>query len=72
MLRAVIKSSWKSITLPILPRLLLIALRFAQPFLVNDVVSYLGTPGGSSSVGYGLIAAFALVFIGLAVRFCLR
>jgi len=52
------------------PRLALIALRLSQPFLISHALRYLTTSSEelSKNVGYGLIGAFALVFIGSAVR----
>lgn len=43
------------------------ALRFSLPFLVSDIITFANSPHISPNTGYGLIGAFALVFIGLAV-----
>lgn len=50
-------------------RLLLLALRVSQPFLIGRAVRFLEAPVDqvSNSAGYGLIGAFALVYIGAAV-----
>ena len=53
--------------MPVLPRLLLVGLRFSLPFLVSDSITYTKSSDVSPNTGYGLIGAFALVFIGLAV-----
>ena len=53
--------------MPVLPRLLLVGLRFSLPFLVSDIITYTKSSDVSPNTGYGLIGAFALVFIGLAV-----
>lgn len=53
--------------MPVLPRLLLVGLRFSLPFLVSDVITYTKSSYVSPNTGYGLIGAFALVFISLAV-----
>ncbi|KAL4789180.1 putative ABC transporter [Aspergillus venezuelensis] len=52
-----------------LPRLCLIGVNYAQPFLVNRVVSFLGQPDTPTSRGVasGLIAAYAIVYMGIAV-----
>ncbi|KAL4768688.1 putative ABC transporter [Aspergillus nidulans var. acristatus] len=52
-----------------LPRLCLIGVNYAQPFLVNRVVTFLGQPDTSTSRGVasGLIAAYAIVYMGIAV-----
>jgi hypothetical protein len=44
-----------------------VALRFSLPFLVSDIITYANSSDVSPNTGYGLIGAFALVFIGLAV-----
>lgn len=52
-----------------LPRFLLVALSVAQPFLINEAVNYVESSSiGSKNTGYGLIGAFAFVYIGTAVR----
>ncbi|KAL6231355.1 hypothetical protein BDW75DRAFT_247944 [Aspergillus navahoensis] len=52
-----------------LPRLCLIGVNYAQPFLVNRVVTFLGQPDTPTSKGVasGLIAAYAIVYMGIAV-----
>lgn len=40
-----------------------------QPLLINQTVSYVGLQKPNQSDGKGLIGAWALVFIGIAVRF---
>nr|AMM63163.1 AniL [Aspergillus nidulans NRRL 8112] len=52
-----------------LPRLCLIGVNYAQPFLVNRVVSFLGQPDTTTSrgVALGLIAAYAIVYMGIAI-----
>ena len=66
-------STWSSFQaaflLPVLPRLCLAGFKFAQPFLVNRVISFVGESNNTESRGIagGLIGATALVYIGLAV-----
>lgn len=45
------------------------SLTFAQPFLLSDLVGLASRPVSREidQVGYGLIGAFILVYIGLAV-----
>ncbi|KAJ6139125.1 hypothetical protein N7471_005611 [Penicillium samsonianum] len=50
-----------------LPRLALIGFSIAQPFLVGKTVTYLEQTESSLNIGYGLIGATAIVFIGVAV-----
>lgn len=52
----------------IIPRLLLTAFTFCQPFLIETTVTWIGEPEASLASGKGLIGAFALVYIGMAVR----
>lgn len=53
----------------VLPRLALIGFTFAQPFLIERILSFLYE--GESSVaewqGLGLVAATALTYLGIAV-----
>jgi hypothetical protein len=51
----------------VLPRLLLSGFRFAQPFLITDLVSFIGNKNKSDDVGKGIIGAYALVYTGRAV-----
>jgi hypothetical protein len=46
-----------------------IGVTYAQPLLVNRVVSFLGQPETSTSkgIGSGLIGAYAIVYMGIAV-----
>jgi ATP-binding cassette subfamily C (CFTR/MRP) protein 1 len=50
------------------PRLLLIGLEFCQPFLIQRTIKYVSNrhdqPG---NVGWGLVGAYAIVYIGLAL-----
>ncbi|KAK7450709.1 Multidrug resistance-associated protein 1-like protein 2 [Colletotrichum acutatum] len=52
-----------------LPRLCLIALSLAQPFLIHQIVETISAPVSqqSSSQGYGLIGAVALVYTGIPI-----
>ncbi|KAK2926150.1 AAA ATPase domain [Fusarium oxysporum f. sp. vasinfectum] len=51
-----------------IPRLCYLALTFAQPFLVRRAIDYISKPktDGSKERGDGLIAAYALVYYGIA------
>jgi hypothetical protein len=51
------------------PRLAMIALSISQPFLVSHALRFLTMPSSEATMnlGYGLIGAFALVFVGSAV-----
>ncbi|RFU76786.1 multidrug resistance-related [Trichoderma arundinaceum] len=53
----------------VIPRLATVALTIAQPFLVAQAQRFLAMPKNehSDNIGYGLIGAFAFVFIGSAI-----
>ena len=48
----------------------LTALNFCQPFLINRAIrlSQEAIDNGTTQVGYGLIGAYFLVYVGIAVR----
>lgn len=50
-------------------RLALIGFNYSQPFLVTAVVNYIqGTwPNETDNVGYGLIGAAIIIYLGIAV-----
>ncbi|OHE98497.1 ABC transporter [Colletotrichum orchidophilum] len=52
-----------------IPRLVLIGFRFSQPFLINRIIRYVDGDRGSDpkSIGYSLIAATGLVYLGNAL-----
>ncbi|KAJ5200516.1 ABC transporter integral membrane type 1 [Penicillium cf. griseofulvum] len=50
-----------------LPRLALIGFNIAQPFLVGKTVAFLEQTESSLNIGYGLIGAIAIIFIGIAI-----
>lgn len=51
------------------PRLCLIGFNFCQPFLINLAVTFSqqGVTDQTNKIGYGLIGAYVLVFVGIAV-----
>jgi hypothetical protein len=51
------------------PRACLIAFNFCQPFLINRAIAFSQEPNGAqtNNVGYGLIGAYIIVYIGIAV-----
>lgn len=52
-----------------LPRLCLTAFTFCQPFLINAIVTWVGSADASMAFGKGLIGAAALTYIGMAVSY---
>lgn len=53
----------------ILPRLCLVAFNVTQPYLIADTIQFIQNSKGSQfdAKGYGLIGAFAFVYVGAAV-----
>ncbi|KAF4977469.1 hypothetical protein FZEAL_6033 [Fusarium zealandicum] len=56
-----------SIIAVILPRLALLAFTVCQPLVLNRFLVFLDNPSQSIDIGYGLIAAYGLVYLGIAV-----
>ncbi|PSN69168.1 P-loop containing nucleoside triphosphate hydrolase protein [Corynespora cassiicola Philippines] len=58
-----------SIMAPIVPRLATAGFRYSQPFLFEAIISFLGQKASvrNPNHGYGLIAATALIYIGLTI-----
>jgi ATP-binding cassette subfamily C (CFTR/MRP) protein 1 len=51
-----------------IPRLLLIGLKYAQPFLLSRTINYVGDRDDQpANVGWGLVGAYAIIYIGLAI-----
>ncbi|UKZ82921.1 hypothetical protein TrVFT333_010721 [Trichoderma virens FT-333] len=50
-----------------LPRLCLTAFTFCHPFLINAIVTWVGSKDVSMAFGKGLIGATALTYVGMAV-----
>ncbi|KAK8047506.1 P-loop containing nucleoside triphosphate hydrolase protein [Apiospora saccharicola] len=56
---------------PIFPYLIVVASQLAQPYLIRTILDYLGKPYDGTeyqnNIGYGLIAAYGLIYICIAV-----
>lgn len=68
----VIKTLKWPILAPVIPILCLVALNITQPLLIYQFLEYLSAPDDGSesqkNIGYGLVAAYGLVFICVAVH----
>lgn len=58
----------------VIPRLALIGFMFGQPFLINRAIHFASVPANeqvenAESIGNGLIAAYVIVYIGIAVSY---
>lgn len=51
----------------IVPRFCLIGFVVCQPLLLQRLVEFLHNSSESQDIGYGLIGAYAIVFVGIAV-----
>ncbi|KAF3798626.1 ABC transporter FUM19 [Colletotrichum gloeosporioides] len=52
---------------PVIPRLCLTVFTFAQPFLIKSTVTFVSNGNQDVSYGRGLIGAWALVYLGIAI-----
>ena len=52
-----------SISYAILLRLAMISLNYSQPFLITRLIDYVGEKSPNRNERYGMIGAFALVFV---------
>lgn len=68
-LRSMIQTLRWPLLAPIFPRVCLLALTICKPILLQELLTYLSAPSDTTSknIGYGLIGAHALVYIGSAV-----
>ncbi|OAA36246.1 ABC transporter, transmembrane domain, type 1 [Metarhizium rileyi] len=66
-LRTCIRTFWPSLVSTIIPRLCVTVFNFSQPFLVNTTLSYVGASERDANYGRGLIGAWLLVYLGIAV-----
>jgi ATP-binding cassette subfamily C (CFTR/MRP) protein 1 len=66
---SLIKSLLRTFGTAGIPRLLLIGLKFSQPLLLKRIVEFVGEVESTEkrNIGYGLIGATALIYLGLAV-----
>ncbi|KAK4224267.1 canalicular multispecific organic anion transporter 1 [Podospora fimiseda] len=67
--KALFKALAAQLLLPVGPRIALGAFQFCQPFLIETMLRYLEKPSETTSknIGYGLIGATLLIFVGIAV-----
>lgn len=53
---------------PILPKLAQIAFTLCQPLLLRRLLKYLADDEQNPNIGYCLIGAYGVVYVGIAVR----
>ncbi|KAF4959656.1 hypothetical protein FGADI_1579 [Fusarium gaditjirri] len=56
-----------SIVAVVLPRLALLAFTICQPLILNRLLVFLDDPSQSINIGYGITAAYGLVYSGIAL-----
>lgn len=64
-----LRANWLALAAAVCPRLFLIFFRFMQPLLIRSVSTFVAAPVSelSTNEGWGLTAAFGLVYLGLAL-----
>ncbi|KAM3513105.1 hypothetical protein MY11210_003217 [Beauveria gryllotalpidicola] len=60
-----------SFILAVIPRLFLIGFRFAQPFMITNMLEFIGDRSAPQNIGNGLIGAYALVYAGMTISMAL-
>ncbi|CCD44945.1 similar to ABC transporter [Botrytis cinerea T4] len=64
---AIAKALWAPLTVTMVPRLFLIAFSMAQPFLIEDAINFVEGGTEPNQYGYGLIGAFGITYLGIAI-----
>lgn len=69
---SLLKVTLTAVKLPLLigaiPRLSLVGLKFAQPFLIQRTINYVGQKDNQPNhIGWALVGAYAIVYVGLAL-----
>ncbi|VUC23751.1 unnamed protein product [Clonostachys rosea] len=67
LLSVTLKALLPRLLAPVIPRLCMVGFMVAQPVLLLHLIRFLSEDGDSRNEGYILLAAYALVYIGLAV-----
>jgi ATP-binding cassette, subfamily C (CFTR/MRP), member 1 len=67
LLRACFRAYLLSFLSAVIPRLCLTGFTFAQPFLVNTTVTYVGQEVQDREYGNALIGGWVIVYLGIAV-----
>jgi ATP-binding cassette subfamily C (CFTR/MRP) protein 1 len=69
---ALIAATWSALKWSLIvsgiPRLLLIGIKYAQPFLIQRTINYVADRENQpSNVGWGLVGAYAIIYVGQAL-----
>lgn len=66
--KTLLRSHWRLWLAPFPTRVAQAAFEFTQPFLISRTLHWLYVPAAdSNAVGWGLLGAYAIVYIGIAV-----
>ncbi|KAL6886032.1 P-loop containing nucleoside triphosphate hydrolase protein [Trichoderma evansii] len=71
LLHNLVQLHWKDLLSPIIPRACFLALTLAQAFLVETATASLSDPEATQQSHSGLVGAYVLVYLGLAVTYVL-
>ncbi|CAK44606.1 P-loop containing nucleoside triphosphate hydrolase protein [Aspergillus niger ATCC 13496] len=64
---ALLRANLKPFLYCVIPRLIQMGFRYAQPFLLDRTISFANDTNQSDSIGWGLTGAFFIVLLGVAV-----
>lgn len=61
------RALWLPLSVTMIPRFFLVGFSLAQPFLIERAVNFVeNKEDTNNSVGYGLIGAYGMTYIGIA------
>ncbi|KAL5364489.1 P-loop containing nucleoside triphosphate hydrolase protein [Aspergillus floccosus] len=71
LLKVLVRTLWVQLLLPIPPRVALIACSICQPLFIQSLVTSLSQSEPNPNVGYGLIGAAILIYLGIGISYAL-
>lgn len=71
LVKALMRTLWVQLLLPIPARLALLGFTFCQPFFIEKLLDRLSGPEMDANVGYGFIGASILIYAGIAISMSL-
>jgi hypothetical protein len=67
LVKVLVRTLWKPLLLPILPRLMLLGFTLCQPLFMEKLLQYLSQSELDTNNGYGFIGASLLIYLGIAI-----
>jgi hypothetical protein len=67
LVKVLVRTLWKPLLLPILPRLMLLGFTLCQPLFMEKLLQYLSQSELDENNGYGFIGASLLIYLGIAI-----